>query len=86
MWNSFVNWLAGIGDFFKKAARTALGLFVDKMHDAALAYVTAAENAPAGTDKHAYAFRKLRAEYPNTRTAAINLAIELAVAIIDPKD
>jgi len=74
-----------IGSFFKEAAKTAVGVVAEEMKDVALQVVREAENAPNKSSKYEYAFRKMRDRYPDARTAGINLAIELAVAIVDPK-
>ena len=80
--NFFKKILGWIGPFFKKAAKTTIAYMVEEMQEAALAYVRAAENAPAGTDKQKYAAAKLRERYPNSKTIAINAAIELACIIL----
>lgn len=74
-----------MSDFFERAAKTAIGVFVDKMKEEAIRVVRDAELAPgsmSGKEKYDYAFDKLKRRYPDAETAAINLAIELAVAII----
>ena len=80
--NFFKKILGWIGPFFKKAAKTTIGFMVEEMREAAILFVKAAENAPAGTDKHKYAAARLREKYPNSKTIAINLAIEMALALI----
>lgn len=80
--NFFKKLLGWIGPFFKKAAKTTIGFMVEEMREAAILFVKAAENAPAGTDKHKYAAARLREKYPNAKTIAINLAIEMALALI----
>lgn len=80
--NFFKKILGWIGPFFKKAAKTTIGFMVEEMREAAILFVKAAENAPAGTDKHKYAAARLREKYPNSKTIAINAAIELACLIL----
>ena len=80
---AIANWFRG---FFKEAAKTATGVVVEEMQEAALTIVREAENAPNVHSKYEYAFKELKKKYPNAKTAAINLAINLAVAIIDPAE
>lgn len=84
-----MNWLKKIlglvGSFFKRAALTALGVAVNELEEVATEVVRTVEEARpdlSGKEKYDIVFQKIKTQYPSIQTAVINLAIELAVAII----
>lgn len=68
--------------FAKEAAQTAVGVAAEEMRDAAKAFVKEAEQAPASVNKYDYARKKMKEQFPSAELAAINLAIEMAVAVL----
>lgn len=82
-----MEWLAklfrGIGSFFKRVAKTAIGEAIQTMEDAAREVVHMVEaefSGKSGTEKFNVAFDMLTAKYPNFRSGVINLAIQMAWA------
>ncbi len=85
------NWMGNIFNWFKsifsKVAKTAIGIATDRISQTALTVVESMENHPEMTGKEKFnkAFNSLRYSYPNIETVAINLAIEIAVALVKDK-
>jgi len=75
------NWFKS---FFSQVAQTLLGVAAESIKDTALEVVNDLEKRPnlSGKDKYKKAESILREKYPDIESAAINLAIEAAVAII----
>lgn len=74
-----------ISPFFKTAAKTAIGKMADSIASSAQTYVLEIEALYpniSGQEKFNIVKERLRMHYPAIKEAAINLAIELAVAII----
>jgi len=72
-------------DFFQQVARTIIGQAVEEIKEAALEIVDEIESRHpnlSGEEKWKIAERKLSSRYPSFKSAAINLAIESAVALI----
>jgi hypothetical protein len=81
----FSDFFSSVGSFFKRAAKTAIGIFVNSMEDAAISVVKDIEqnySEAKGTEKHEIVFNRLVAEFPDARTFVINWAIETALAIV----
>jgi len=79
------NLFATIGSFFKRAAKTAIGVAARKLEKDATEIINRVEvDNPgiSGKVKARMAYEMMRAKYPDVKTAAINLAIELAVALL----
>lgn len=85
-WNSVKSFFSSVFTFFrpfaKEAAKTAIGVAVEEMRDAAKAFVRAADKAPLGTNKYEYARKRMKQHYPNAKDSAIDLAIQMALAVI----
>ena len=84
-----MNWLkklfSTIGSFFKRAAKTVTGVAAQALEAEVMSAVNAVEMKhpdAAGGQKAALVFDQLRANHPDVKTAAINLAIELAVVLL----
>lgn len=83
-------WIKGalgfIGSFFKRAARTAVGAAANSLEDMAVSVVREVQRkvpAEAGDlAKFDMAKQILKERYPNYKDAALNLAINLAVAVV----
>lgn len=83
MTNWFKNLFMAISGFFKMAAKTAIGIAAADIGQFAIEIVSELhEKDLSGPGKRALAKRAIRTKYPNIQTAAINLAIETAWAII----
>ena len=82
--SSFFGWFKS---FFSVVAETAIGIAVESMKDTALAIVKNLEKKPdlKGSEKFNTAKNVLAENYPSAKNAAINLAIESAVAIVKDK-
>jgi predicted RNA polymerase sigma factor len=82
--SSFFGWFKSL---FSLVAETAIGIAADSIKESAIAVVKNLENKPDlnGTEKYNTAKDVLVKKYPSMQEAAINLAIEAAVAIIKDK-
>lgn len=76
-----------IGSFFKTAAKTAIGIAAAEVGPLAMEVVKSLHDKSdmRGSEKRGLAVATIRGKYPNIETAAINLAIETAWAIISDK-
>ena len=84
--SSIFDWFKG---FFSVVAKTAIGIAAESIKDTALEIVENVEtnSGKQGIEKFNIAKETLTKKYPSMKEAAINLAIEAAVAIIkDKKD
>jgi hypothetical protein len=74
-------------DFFGLVAETFIGKAAEEIKDAALEVVEELSKNPdmSGSEKWNKARNHLKEKYPSVESAAINLAIEAAVAIIKDK-
>ena len=81
--NWFKKLFGMIGSFFKKAAITVIGQAADQIQDLAIDVVKelAGRGIPSA-EKRGLAVAMIRARVPNIATAAINLAIEMAWAVV----
>ena len=82
---SFFSKIFGFfSDFFSVVAKTLIGKSVEEISETALEIVEDLERFPtlSGEEKYRKARDFLKSEYPSAKSAAINLAIESAVAII----
>lgn len=69
--------------FFREVAGTAIGVAAEEMSEAAITVVGALEEeGVSGKEKYDRAKSALKDRYPSAESAAINLAIETALAII----
>lgn len=85
--NWFKNLFTTISNFFKMASKTAIGIAAADIGEFAMEIV---EDLHIRKDLKGYAKRTLavnaiRSQYPDIQTAAINLAIETAWAIISDR-
>jgi predicted RNA polymerase sigma factor len=82
--SSFFGWFKSL---FSLVAETAIGIAADSIKESAIAVVKNLENKPDlnGTEKYNTAKDVLVKKYPSMQEAAINLAIEAAVAIVKDK-
>lgn len=80
----FKKMFGKVGPFLAQVAQTAIGMFAEAIKEEAMEAVRQAKNAPKGTNKYEYAFSILKDKFPDAKTAALNFAIEAAVAIVDP--
>lgn len=81
--NSVFGWLKG---FFDLVASTVLGKAAESISKAAVEVVESLEGEDMnGKEKWEEAQRVLKEMYPSVEIAAINLAIESAVAIVKDK-
>ena len=86
--NSWFKRVFGIiGSFFKTVAQTAIGIAAEDISHLAMTVVTDLHNnsAISGPAKRNKAVDIIRETYPSIESAAINLAIETAWAIISDK-
>ena len=78
--------LGFIGSFFKRAARTAIGAAANSLESTAVSVVREVQRkAPVNAGdlaKFDMVKQVLKKRYPNYKDAAINLAIEMAVAVV----
>jgi len=82
--NFFKKMFGMFSRFFSRVAETAIGVAADSISATAIEIVGAIENSSdmSGVAKRNLAVDKIRERYPDIQTAAINLAIETAVAIV----
>ena len=80
-WGALFGWTKS---FFSYVAETVLGQAAESLSDAALDIVQNMESKQdlSGKEKFNQAKDVLAKKYPSIQTAAINLAIESAVAIV----
>jgi hypothetical protein len=73
-----------IGNFFKEVATTAIGIAASEIGPLAMEVVKGLHDnsGMSGSEKRGMAVATIRSKYPNVESAAINLAIETAWAII----
>ncbi len=74
-------------DFFGTVSKTVIGKAAESIGETAIVVVEGLEKRGdlSGEDKWEYARRELEHQYPSITSAAINLAIESAVAIVKDK-
>lgn len=74
-------------DFFSLVASTAVGMAAESISSAAIDVVKELDEHHSlnGTEKWTRAKRVLSTKYPSVESAAINLAIESALAIVKDK-
>lgn len=85
--NWFKNLFTAISSFFKLAAKTAIGIAAADIGEFAMEIVgdLQARTDLKGSDKRTLAMNAIKSRYPDIQTAAINLAIETAWAIISDR-
>jgi hypothetical protein len=74
-------------DFFGMVASTVIGEAAESISETAMAIVEGLETKEdlSGAEKWDYARKELESRYPSIESAAINLAIESALAIVRDK-
>jgi len=83
--NTWLKKVFGIfSRFFSRVAETAIGVAADSISATAIEVVGRLEGSVelSGSEKRRLAIDTIRRRYPDVQTAAINLAIETAVAIV----
>ena len=82
--NFFKKIFGMFSQFFSRVAETAIGVAADSISVTALEVVGNLENSTglSGSEKKDRAVGIIKGRYPDIQTAAINLAIETAVAIV----
>lgn len=82
--NWFKRIFSKLSEFFMQAAQTAIGVAADSISSTAIEVVSKldANHSLSGAAKRDIAIGTIKEKYPNIQTAAINLAIESAVAIV----
>ena len=82
--NWFKNIFGFVSKFFSRAAKTAIGVAAESISEMALEVVNGLESngGLSGVAKKDLAIDLIKEKYPDIQTAAINLAIETALAII----
>ena len=79
----FKRLFTAIGSFFKKAAVTVIGQAADQIQDLAIDIVKElASRDIKNAEKRGLAVAMIRERVPTIGTAAINLAIEMAWAVV----
>lgn len=81
MFSEIYSWFKSI---FSYVAKTFIGEAAEELSDAAVSIVSELEKNPhlSGKEKFKRAEEALSGKYPSAESAAINLAIEVAVAIV----
>lgn len=88
MFDIIRGWFGIVKDFFQMVAQTSVGRLVNEIQDMAIevVYNIEQENGDlSGTEKFRIAYDTLVDRYPWIMERAINLAIEMAVAVIKDK-
>lgn len=82
----FKNLFKTIGNFFKTVAITAIGQAAEQVQELAIEVVESLANQDIDSSlKRDMAVTMIKARVPNIATAAINLAIEMAWAIVSDR-
>lgn len=86
MWDKIKGFFGGFGGFFAQVAQTAVGAAVEELKDVAMDIVDQIQSDwgddVSGARKFNMAEDYMQDHFPDAQSAAINLAIEMAVAIV----
>lgn len=85
MFDFFKRLIPRLGGLFARAARTIIGQAANRLEHIAEQLVREAQSHPdlkTGKDKFDWVKGQIKERFPSYKEAAINLAIELAVAVV----